>query len=70
MPRYSFTATAILSAMLLCAGTTHVRAQQSDATSVFETAAAKAKAECASLWTDHAFDPFRDKLALGEATLP
>ena len=30
-------------------------------------AAAKAQADCAALWADHALDPLRDKVALGQA---
>ena len=44
MTRHTFAATTLLIAILLCAFITKVQAQQSDLTSAFETAAAKAKA--------------------------
>lgn len=44
-------------------------AQQPDATKFnqnYADAFAKAKQDCAALWSDHVFDPLRSKLALGE----
>jgi hypothetical protein len=47
----------------------NVPAQQPDATNfdqTFETVIAKAQRDCVALYADHAFDPLRDKVALGE----
>jgi uncharacterized caspase-like protein len=56
-------------AVLFCVSSASVLAQQSDATKfnqTYETLFAKATAECKTLWADHAFDRFRDKIPLGE----
>ena len=73
MPRYNlFTPTALLIlsvAVLFCVSVASVRAQQPDATKfdqTYETAVAKARADCVTLWSDHAFDRIRDKIPLGE----
>ena len=67
MPRYNLTPTALLIAALLCASVAN--AQQPDATkfdqTTYETAAAKAQADCVALWADHALDPLRDKITRG-----
>jgi hypothetical protein len=47
----------------------NVGAQQTDATKsnqTYEAAAAKAQADCAALWANHAFDPYRDRIPFGE----
>jgi hypothetical protein len=65
-------ATALLSAMF-CASIANVRAQQSDVPKsgqTYEAAAAKAQADCAALWADHALDPLRDKVPLGDDSNP
>ena len=53
---------------LLCGASGQVRAasppQQFDAGS-FQAATAKATEYCRTLWSDHAFDPLRDKIPLG-----
>jgi hypothetical protein len=54
---------------LFCVSGTSVRAQQPDATKfnqTYETTFANAQAECKTLWADHAFDRFRDKISLSE----
>ena len=52
---------------LLCGASGQVRAasppQQFDARN-FQAAAAKASEYCTTLWSDHAFDPLRDKIPL------
>jgi hypothetical protein len=56
-------------AVLFCASNASVLAQQPDATKfnqTYETAFANAEAECKTLWADHAFDRFRDKISLSE----
>ena len=56
-------------AVLFCVSNASVRAQQPDATKfnqTYETLFANAIAECKTLWADHAFDRFRDKIPLGE----
>jgi hypothetical protein len=56
-------------AALLCANDASVNAQQPDAAKFnqgYESAAAKAHAECLALWSDHVFDPLRDKFPLGD----
>ena len=56
-------------AVLFYACGASVLAQQPDATKfnqTYETLFAKATAECKTLWADHAFDRFRDKIPLGE----
>lgn len=56
-------------AALFCVTDASVLAQQPDATKfnqTYETAFANAQAECKTLWADHAFDRFRDKIPLGE----
>src|SRR5262245_43095976 len=73
MPRYTFIATALLSAVVLFGSVAHLRAQQSDSPKsdqTYEAAAAKAQAECATLWVDHNLDPLRDKVPLGENIEP
>jgi hypothetical protein len=50
-------------------GTGPLLAQQPDATKFnqnYAEALAKAKQECAALWSDHVFDPLRSKLALSD----
>jgi hypothetical protein len=53
--------------VLLCGASGQVRAasppQQFDAGN-FQAAAAKASEYCTTLWSDHAFDPLRDKIPL------
>ena len=47
-----------------CADTPQAYAQQKTETNfvqTYESALAKAKENCAALWSDHAFDPFRSK---------
>jgi hypothetical protein len=54
---------------LLYASSESVQAQQPDASKfnqTYENAISKARAECASLWSDSVFDPIRDKFPLGE----
>ena len=54
-------------------GAASVLAQQPDATKFnqsYESAVAKARQECATLWADHAFDPFRDKINFSEDKPP
>jgi hypothetical protein len=73
MLRYNFTATALLLAILLCASTASVLAQQSDTSKsnqTYEAAVAKAQADCAALWANHDLDPLRDKVPLGEDNKP
>jgi hypothetical protein len=53
----------------LFVGTGPLLAQQPDATKFnqnYAEALAKAKQECAALWSDHVFDPLRSKLALSD----
>ena len=57
-------------ATFLCArAASDVQAQQSNTPTFnksYETTVAKAREECTTLWSDHAFDPLRDKIPLGE----
>ncbi len=56
-------------ATFLCARAPDVQAQQSNTPTFnksYETTVAKAREECTTLWPDHAFDPLRDKIPLGE----
>jgi hypothetical protein len=45
-----------------------VRAQPSltDFNQAYESAVAKARQDCAALWSNHAFDPFRDKVSFSD----
>jgi hypothetical protein len=58
---------------LLCGASGQVRAagppQQFDA-GTFQAATAKATEYCTTLWSDHAFDPLRDKIPLLPGELP
>jgi Caspase domain/PDZ domain len=56
-------------ATFLCAGAPNVNAQQSNTPTfinTYESVVAKARETCTTLWSDHAFDPLRDKIPLGE----
>ena len=58
---------------LLCGASGQVRAasaqQQFDA-GTYQAASAKAAEYCTTLWSDHAFDPLRDKIPLPPAQHP
>src|ERR1700719_3747561 len=59
----------LLVAVFICAGAPNVQAQQSNAqtfNNTYENAVAKARETCTTLWSDHALDPLRDKIPLGE----
>jgi hypothetical protein len=59
----------LLVAVFICVEAPNVQAQQSNAptfTNTYESAVAKARETCATLWSDHALDPLRDKIPLGE----
>jgi tetratricopeptide (TPR) repeat protein len=63
---FTLLATIVLSiCAVLCDGIWAVRAQQPAAVS-YESAVTRAREECASLWSDRAFDQLRDKVPLGE----
>ncbi len=58
---------------LVCSGAASVRAQELDPSKFnqsYESAVAKARQECATLWADHAFDPLRDKINFREDKPP
>ena len=60
-------------AVLFCVSNASVLAQQPDATKFnqsYESAVAKARQECATLWSDHVFDPLRDKINFSEDKPP
>ena len=59
----------VVSVAVVCSSASSVRAQQPDATKfnqTYETASAKAREECQTIWADRAFDPIRDKIPLME----
>jgi hypothetical protein len=59
----------LMIATFLCAGAPNAQAQQSNAPTfinTYDSAVAKARETCTTLWSDHAFDPLRDKIPLGE----
>jgi hypothetical protein len=59
----------LLAAAFVCAGGPDVQAQQSAPNGfdkTFNGAFAKAQEVCKALWSDHAFDPLRDKIPFGE----
>jgi len=59
----------LLVAAFVLAGAPNVHAQQSSTptfTNVYDSAVAKARETCATLWSDHALDALRDKIPLGE----
>src|SRR5262249_20823491 len=74
MAGYHLTSKGLLICVLVCGIIANVRAQQPDATKIdqqaYETAIAKANADCAAIWADHALDALRDKVPLGEDLKP
>jgi hypothetical protein len=59
----------LLIGISLCLGNGSVQAQQQnteDFNQKYETEVSKARAECARLWSNNVFDPFRTKINLGE----
>ena len=60
---------ALLGFAVFHAGTPEIHAQQTaepDFNQAYESAVAKARGECAALWSNHSFDPLRTKVPLGE----
>jgi uncharacterized caspase-like protein len=60
----------VVSVAVACSG---AMAQQVDATKFnqsYDSAVAKARQECATLWSDHAFDPLRDRINFSEDKPP
>jgi hypothetical protein len=52
---------------LICARAPNVQAQQSATfNDTYESAVANARQRCATLWSDRALDPLRDKIPLGD----
>jgi hypothetical protein len=59
----------LLVAAFICVGAPNVQAQQSNVqtfNNTYESAVAKARETCTTLWSDHALDPLRDKIPLGD----
>jgi hypothetical protein len=59
----------VLVAAFICVGPPIVQAQQSSAQTFnnsYESAVAKARETCTTLWSDHSLDPLRDKIPLGD----
>src|SRR6266404_1894929 len=59
----------LLVAAFLCAWAPNVQAQQSSTptfNNTYESAYAKARETCTTLWSDRALDPLRDKIPLGD----
>ena len=57
----------VVTVAVVCSSASSVQAQQPDATKfnqTYETASAKAREECQTIWADRAFDPIRGKIPL------